>query len=192
MLVFSFILNDGKWAQSGPYFPQKGDPLSSYLFILCAKGLCSLIRKAKSDCKLHGMNVCRRAPSISHLLFVDDNFFFGARPDECTTMKEIFNTYTAASGQMINLINLVYCFVIMWHMIFNLAYPICWGFMNHFIPTDISLQEIHSLPTKITDGLNSVGNYRRNIDGTKHIIFPHFCYHLPTEYLRKITDGSVP
>ena len=59
-----------------------------------------------------------------------------------------------------------------------------------------------------TDGLNSVGNYRRNIDGTKHIIFstfllpftdriptknyPSFRYHLPTEYLRKITDGSVP
>ena len=35
----------------------------------------------------------------------------------------------------------------------------------------LTLQEIHSLPTKITDGLNSVGNYQRNIDGTKHIIF---------------------
>ena len=37
-----------------------------------------------------------------------------------------------------------------------------------------TLQEIHSLPTKITDGLNSVGNYRRSIDGTKHIIFSTF------------------
>ena len=36
-----------------------------------------------------------------------------------------------------------------------------------------ALQEIHSLPTKITDGLNFIGNYRRNIDGTKHIIFFH-------------------
>ena len=36
-----------------------------------------------------------------------------------------------------------------------------------------SLQEIHSLPTKITDELNSVGNYRRNIDGTRRIIFFH-------------------
>ena len=74
------------------------------------------------------------------------------------------------------------------------------------LPSHTSLQEIHSLPTKITDGLNSVGNYRRNIDGTKHIIFstfllpftdkiptencrPTFRYHLPTEYLRKITYG---
>ena len=37
-----------------------------------------------------------------------------------------------------------------------------------------TLQEIHSLSTKITDGLNSVGNYRRNIDGIKHIIFSTF------------------
>ena len=37
-----------------------------------------------------------------------------------------------------------------------------------------SLQEIHSLPTKITDGLDSISNYRRNIDGTKHIIFSTF------------------
>ena len=41
---------------------------------------------------------------------------------------------------------------------------------NHLV----SLQEIHSLPTKITDGLNSVGNYQRNIDETKHIIFSTF------------------
>ena len=37
-----------------------------------------------------------------------------------------------------------------------------------------ALQKIHSLPIKIIDGLNSVGNYRRNIDGTKHIIFSTF------------------
>ena len=80
----------------------------------------------------------------------------------------------------------------------------------------VTLQEIHSLSNKITDGLNSVGNYRQNIDGTRHIIFSTFflpftdeipikiyrrkCsvgnltfrYHLPIEYLREINDGSVP
>ena len=58
-----------------------------------------------------------------------------------------------------------------------------------------SLQEIHSLPTKITDGLNYVGNYRRNIDGTKHIIFSTFLlpftYKIPTEnYQRKCSVGN--
>ena len=54
-----------------------------------------------------------------------------------------------------------------------------------FGPGTDALQEIHSLPTKITDGLNSVGNYRRNIDGTKHIIFSTFLLpftdRIPTE-----------
>ena len=59
------------------------------------------------------------------------------------------------------------------------------------------LQEIHSLPTKITDGLNSVGNYRRNIDGTNHIIFSTFLIpftdRIPTEnYRRKCSVGNFP
>ena len=58
-----------------------------------------------------------------------------------------------------------------------------------------SLQEIHSLPTKITDGLNSVGNYRWNIDGTKHIIFSTFLLpftdRIPTKnYRRKCSVGN--
>ena len=43
------------------------------------------------------------------------------------------------------------------------------------------LQEIQSLPTKITNGLNSVGNYQRNIEGTWRIIFSTF--------LLQFTDG---
>ena len=58
-----------------------------------------------------------------------------------------------------------------------------------------ALQEIHSLPIKITNGLNSVGNYRRNIDGTKHIIFFTFLLpftdRIPTEnYRRKCSVGN--
>ena len=56
----------------------------------------------------------------------------------------------------------------------------------------LTLQEIHSLPTKITDGLNSVGNYRRNIDETKHIIFSTFLLQFTDRIPTEITDGSVP
>lgn len=46
----------------------------------------------------------KSAPSISHLLFVDDCFlFFKATSNESATMKAILNTYEAASGQAINL-----------------------------------------------------------------------------------------
>ena len=59
----------------------------------------------------------------------------------------------------------------------------------------ISLQEIHSLPTKITDGLNFIGNYRRNIDGTKRIIFSTFLLPftdiiLIKNYRRKCSVGN--
>ena len=60
-----------------------------------------------------------------------------------------------------------------------------------------SLQEIHSLSTKITDRLNSVSNYRRNINGTKYIIFSTFLLPftdiIPTEnYRRKCSVGNFP
>ena len=60
-----------------------------------------------------------------------------------------------------------------------------------------ALQEIYSLPTKIPDGLNSVGNYRRNIDRTKHIIFSTFLLQftdrIPTKnYRRKCSVGNFP
>ena len=54
----------------------QGDPLSPYLFFLCAEGFTSLLTKAKGEGKLHGVSICRRAPSISHLLFADDSLFF--------------------------------------------------------------------------------------------------------------------
>ena len=49
--------------------------------------------------------------------------------------------------------------------------------------------------SQFIDGLNSVGNYRRNIDGTKHIIFSTFLLsctdRIPTEnYRRKFSVGN--
>jgi len=55
---------------------RQGDPLSLYLLIICAEGLSSLIRDAEARNVITGTKVCRRAPSISHLLFVDDYFLF--------------------------------------------------------------------------------------------------------------------
>jgi len=52
------------------------DPLSPYLFILCAEGLSALIRKVERCEDLHGISICTHAPTISHLLFADDCFLF--------------------------------------------------------------------------------------------------------------------
>jgi len=54
----------------------QGDPLSPYLFLLCAKGFTSLLSKAEYERQLHGVQICRRVPSISNLLFVDDSLIF--------------------------------------------------------------------------------------------------------------------
>ena len=55
---------------------RQGDPLSPYLFLLCAEGFTSLLARAQNEGCIHGVAVCRRAPSTSHLLFVDDSLLF--------------------------------------------------------------------------------------------------------------------
>lgn len=91
-----------------PIFPRRGlcqgDPLSPYLFILCAEGLSTLIRKAEQRGYIHGISICSNAPIISHLFFGDDCFFFSrAEEREVNMIKNILEVYEAASGQSISL-----------------------------------------------------------------------------------------
>lgn len=55
---------------------RQGDPLSSYLFLLCIEGFTALIRKYESRGIIQGIKVAQRAPSISHILFADDCYVF--------------------------------------------------------------------------------------------------------------------
>ncbi|XP_074306594.1 putative mitochondrial protein AtMg01250 [Silene latifolia] len=55
---------------------RQGDPLSPYLFILCAEALSNLMRRAVEANSIHGIRIARNAPAISHLLFADDSIFF--------------------------------------------------------------------------------------------------------------------
>jgi hypothetical protein len=83
---------------------RQGDPLSPYLFILVAEGLTSLINKAMASGDLHGVKICRGAPTVSHLLFADDCFIFcRSNLSETRKLMEILKTYENASGQEINL-----------------------------------------------------------------------------------------
>jgi len=85
---------------AGPIIPgcglRQGDPLSPYLFIICAEGLSSLIRDAEERCVITGTSICRAASPVSHLLFADDCFlFFKAEADQAQIMKDILTTYEA-------------------------------------------------------------------------------------------------
>lgn len=83
---------------------RQGDPLSPYLFILCAEGLSSLITQSVNCGLLKSLVMCPSAPVIHHLLFADDSFLFGkATERECLKIRHILNIYEKASGQKINL-----------------------------------------------------------------------------------------
>lgn len=101
---YSVILNGEK---IDPIIPgrglRQGDPLSPYLFIICAEGLSSLIRQAEGSGTISGAKICKNAPIISHLLFADDYFlFFKAKSGQAQGMKNILEMYESASGQSIN------------------------------------------------------------------------------------------
>ena len=82
---------------------RQGDPLSPYLFLLCAEGFSSLLAKAKGEGQIHGVSICKRAPSISHLLFANDSLLFcRANQEEVQAISEVLRTYAACSGQCIN------------------------------------------------------------------------------------------
>lgn len=55
---------------------QQGDPISSYLFLLCAEALSVLLSKAKTEGKIKGIKVASGCQSLSHLFFVDDSILF--------------------------------------------------------------------------------------------------------------------
>lgn len=101
---YSFSLN-GQLV--GKLSPGRGlrqeDPLSPYLFVLCAQGLSSLFLNHERNKDFCGVRIARSCPSISHLFFADDSLvFFKANPDGCAAIRNCLPLYERASGQLIN------------------------------------------------------------------------------------------
>ena len=82
---------------------RQGDPLSSYLFLLCSEGLNALIQHAVIEDKIRGYSLCRFGPKISHLFFADNSLLFcRAQISDIQAIQEILELYEKASGQHIN------------------------------------------------------------------------------------------
>jgi hypothetical protein len=81
-----------------------GDPLSPYLFLLCAEGLSSLLQFEEEAGSMKGIRVCRNAPLVSHLLFADDSLILmKADVLNAASLQQVLDTYCRSSGQMVSL-----------------------------------------------------------------------------------------
>ena len=82
---------------------REGDPLSPFLFLLCAKGLSTMLQREERLGTIKGISICWGASRLSHLFFVDDSMIFcRANISECQRVWDILHNYGVASGQKIN------------------------------------------------------------------------------------------
>jgi hypothetical protein len=51
---------------------RQGDPLSPYLFLLCAEALSALLTQVEKKGVLTGVPTSKKGPRLSHLFFADD------------------------------------------------------------------------------------------------------------------------
>uniref|UniRef100_A0A803PUK7 Reverse transcriptase domain-containing protein n=1 Tax=Cannabis sativa TaxID=3483 RepID=A0A803PUK7_CANSA len=82
---------------------RQGDPLSPYLFLVCAEGLSAILKHFKVRGWLHGCKVARGAPVVSHMLFADDSYLYcRATAAEIDKVQELLLIFEKASGQQVN------------------------------------------------------------------------------------------
>lgn len=104
-VTFSVLING---SPEGLITPERGirqgDPLSPYLFILCAEVLSHMMNQAQATRSLIGVKISNQEPAINHLLFADDSLFLSlANTKTGRALKKILELYEEVSGQAINL-----------------------------------------------------------------------------------------
>ena len=82
---------------------RQGDPLSPFLFIMCAEALVGTLHQSESSGKLNGIRLGTGGPSVHHLLFADDSLLLcKANEEESAELMRCLKIYGEASGQCIN------------------------------------------------------------------------------------------
>jgi hypothetical protein len=79
------------------------DLLSPYPFLFCAEGFPSLMCHAEEWNDIEGIQICRGAPSVSHLVFVDDSLILmKATNHNAAFLRDLIEVYEVCSFQQIN------------------------------------------------------------------------------------------
>ncbi len=83
---------------------RQGDPLSPYLFLLCANVLSCALLKQENTLHLRGVKIGRATQPLCHLLFADDSFlFFKHDKSSPNTIQSTLAWYCCLSGQSRNM-----------------------------------------------------------------------------------------
>lgn len=78
--------------------PLRG-PLITILFLICAKGLSSALPHKEEVRDIEGVQVCKNAPSVSHLLFTNDSLILmKADMSNATSLRHVLDEYCASFG----------------------------------------------------------------------------------------------
>ena len=82
---------------------KQGDPISLYLFLLCANILSIALIQAAGQKKIKGIKLGRNGLSFTHLFYADDSlFFFQNDRQSLNNLKGIILWNCSLSGQNIN------------------------------------------------------------------------------------------
>ena len=88
---YSILVNGAAYGNITPTRDlRQGDPISPYIFLLCADGFSSLIHDAAKNHKISEVSICKGCPKITHLFFTDDSLLFcKENSQECQNLVNI-------------------------------------------------------------------------------------------------------
>lgn len=96
---------------------RQGDPLSPFIFILCAEALVHVMNKVQGEGRIIGIELMKRCPSVHHLLFIDNSLFLCRAP-----FKEMLQGMRSISRnhQLLLVRRLILLIVVSWAYIWAL------------------------------------------------------------------------